>query len=138
MSFHQLYVQITAGCATLEPWAAIVVGFFAGALYLGASDLLIKFKIDDAVDAVPVHMVGGVWGLLSVGLLSAPELTLHAYGTDEHPGIFYSWGSGNSDARLLACQVFGLLFIFGWTFGRYSLVSGVMARRSVCLFFANI
>ena len=40
--------QITAGCATLEPWAALVVGLFAGALYLLASDLLIKFKIDDA------------------------------------------------------------------------------------------
>lgn len=51
-TFHAVAVcpQITAGCATLEPWAAIVTGLVAGALYLWASDFLIKVKIDDAVD----------------------------------------------------------------------------------------
>ncbi|CAB9515769.1 Ammonium transporter 1 member [Seminavis robusta] len=108
-------VSITAGCATVEPWAAIIVGLVGGALYLGASDLLIKCKIDDAVDAVPVHGVGGIWGLLSVGLLSAPERVRQAYGTNEHPGFFYSLSEGHSDASLLGCQVLGTLFICGWT-----------------------
>lgn len=108
-------VSITAGCATLQPWASIVTGAIAGALYLGASDLLIKMKIDDAVDAVPVHCVGGLWGLLAVGLLSEPERVRQAFGTDAHPGFFYSLVEGHNDARLLACQVVGSLFIIGWT-----------------------
>ena len=109
-------VAITAGCATLEPWASLVVGFVAGGLYLGASDFLIYLRLDDAVDAIPVHMVNGMWGLISVGLLSSPSRMLQAYGTDEYPGFFYSLGQGSANANLLGCQVLGLLFIFGWTF----------------------
>lgn len=93
----------------------MIVGFVAGPLYLLGSDLLIKFKIDDAVDAIPVHMFGGMWGLLSTGLLSEPERMRQAYGTEGHPGFFYSLSEGHSDARLLACQVCGMLFILGWT-----------------------
>lgn len=109
-------LQITAGCATLEPWAALVVGFFAGGLYLWGSDFLIYLRLDDAVDAIPVHMFNGMWGLLAVGLLSSPERMRQAYGTEDHPGFFYSLANGHSDARLLGCQMLGLLFIFGWTF----------------------
>lgn len=86
-----------------------------GWLYLLGSDLLVSFKIDDAVDAIPVHMFGGLWGLLAVGFLSKPDLMLQAYGTAAHPGFFYSISEGHNDARLLACQVCGALFIFGWT-----------------------
>ena len=43
-------VAITAGCATVEPWAAFVIGLFAGWIYLAASSLMIRLKIDDAVD----------------------------------------------------------------------------------------
>ena len=50
-------VAITAGCGTLEPWAALITGTTAGILYLWGSGLLIKLKLDDAVDAIPVHMV---------------------------------------------------------------------------------
>ena len=49
--------QITAGCATLEPWAALVVGFVAGAIYLFGSDALISLRLDDAVDAIPVSSI---------------------------------------------------------------------------------
>ena len=92
-----------------------MVGLAAGCLYLGASDLLIRFKLDDAVDAVPVHGAGGVWGLLSVGLLSNPERMRQAFGTSAHAGFLYSLVEGHNDARLLACQVIGTAFIFGWT-----------------------
>lgn len=63
-------VGITAGCATVDPWAAFVIGIVAGWIYLAASALMIRLKIDDAVDAVPVHMFGGAWGVLATGLFS--------------------------------------------------------------------
>lgn len=55
-------VAVTAGCATVEPWAGFVIGIVAGWVYLASSALILRFKIDDAVDAIPVHLFGGAWG----------------------------------------------------------------------------
>lgn len=33
-----------------------------------------KLHIDDAVDAVPVHLGGGIWGTLAVGLYGRTDL----------------------------------------------------------------
>lgn len=55
-------VSITGGCAVVDLWAAFVVGIVAGILYCLGSEALIRVKIDDAVDAVPVHCLGGLWG----------------------------------------------------------------------------
>ena len=98
-------VAITAPCATVEPWAAFVIGIVAGWVYLFASSLLLKFKIDDAVDAIPVHFGGGMWGLLSTGLFSAPRRLESAFGLTKHVGWFYSWGRGSGDFTLLGIQI---------------------------------
>ena len=55
-------VSITAGCSVVESWAAILIGLVAGGLYLGFSKLIVSRRIDDAVDAIPVHV-----SLLSFG-----------------------------------------------------------------------
>jgi len=104
-------VAITSGCATVETWAAVVIGFFAGVFYLMGSKLLIKFRIDDAVDAIPVHMVGGAWGVIATGLFSKPELVERAFNLDAHAGWFYQF----SDGTLLAIQLIAVLAIFVWT-----------------------
>jgi Amt family ammonium transporter len=103
-------VAITSGCAVVQPWAAVVIGLIAGWLYLVGSHLLIKLRLDDAVDAIPVHLVNGMWGVIATGLLADPNLLLQAYGRDEHAGWFY----GLSDFTLVGTQLVGLLFIFGW------------------------
>lgn len=36
-----------------------MIGLIAGWVYLGASALILRLKIDDAVDAIPVHLFGG-------------------------------------------------------------------------------
>lgn len=108
-------VAITAGCAAVESWAAVVIGIVAGWVYLGASKLLIKLRIDDAVDAIPVHLFGGAWGLVATGLFSTPELMEKAYGQSEHVGWFYEWGRGSGNFTLLGIQLIGILFITGWT-----------------------
>ena len=110
-------VTITAGCATVEPWAACVIGLIAGWLYLLGSAWLIRIRIDDAVDAVPVHLCGGVWGCLSVALFSSPSRVMAAFGTDEHVGWFYELGRGSFNASLLGANVIGILFVVGWVTG---------------------
>ena len=45
-------VAICAGCNTVYPWAAFVIGSFAGIVYMTWSYLMEKIKIDDPLDAV--------------------------------------------------------------------------------------
>mmetsp|Transcript_35062 Transcript_35062/g.49785 ORF Transcript_35062/g.49785 Transcript_35062/m.49785 type:complete len:531 (-) Transcript_35062:40-1632(-) len=109
-------VAITAGCAFLEPWAALIVGIVAGWLFLFTSHLLIRVRIDDAVDAIPVHLAGGSWGVLATGLLASPARMTAALGSAKHVGWFYSLANGSFDASLLGAQVCGIFFVLGWVF----------------------
>ena len=107
---------ITAAAASVDTYGAVIIGIVAGWVYIALSKLLVRFKIDDAVDAIPVHMGGGTWGLLATGLLSKPELLQAAYGQSEHVGWFYEWGRGSGNFTLMACQLVAILFVFGWVF----------------------
>ena len=107
-------VSITAGCGVVEPWAAIVTGLIAGMLYLLSSKMLMKICIDDAVDAIPVHMVNGIWGLISTGFFASPRRLQDVYGQSDYVGWFYAWGRGSGNFNLMGCQLVGILFIAGW------------------------
>ena len=63
-------VAVTAGCAHLSAVGAAAVGLVAGPLVVFGSGLLVRWKIDDAVGAVPVHAFCGVWGTLAIPLLA--------------------------------------------------------------------
>jgi len=65
-------VSITAGCAFVRPWEALLIGFLGGCVYQGASMLIQKLKIDDVVDAFAVHGATGFWGLMALGLFGNP------------------------------------------------------------------
>ena len=61
---------------TAEPLApsflwAILIGGVGGALVVLAVPLLDRFRIDDVVGAIPVHLVCGVWGTLAVPITNA-------------------------------------------------------------------
>lgn len=64
-------------------------GFYQiGALCWAASKLLAKMKIDDPLDAWPVHGVCGAWGLISVGIFAFDDddIALAGYATGVHQG----------------------------------------------------
>jgi Amt family ammonium transporter len=109
-------VAITAPCGSVYPWAAYVIGIVAGWLYLLGSKLLVRFRIDDPADAVPVHMVGGAWGMIATGLFSPRHLLNEAYGRSIHEGWFYAWGNGSGDFTVLGIQLLAVIWIFGWVF----------------------
>jgi len=61
-------VSITAGCHAIELPDAVLVGIVGAIVMILVLMLLEKFKIDDAVGAVPVHLAGGIWGTIAVAL----------------------------------------------------------------------
>jgi Amt family ammonium transporter len=107
-------VAITAGCSVVEPYAALFIGIIGGWVYIGWSKLLIKLKIDDAVDAIPVHFGNGMWGVIAVGFFSKRELQEIAGYSLSSQGWFYNWGEGIGEANLLLVQICGVLWICAW------------------------
>jgi ammonium transporter, Amt family len=59
-------VAITAEPLAATPGMAIVIGAIGGVLVVLAVPMLDKFKIDDVVGAIPVHLVCGIWGTIAV------------------------------------------------------------------------
>ncbi|CAM9643274.1 unnamed protein product [Ascophyllum nodosum] len=118
-------VSITAGAGTLEPEGAFVVGVLGGLVYFFSSNLLLKMHLDDVVNAAPVHLFCGMWGLVAAGLFSSKFGYDSAYEPDRSDlcaGLFYG-GTGRS---LGANLVFGLA-ILAWV-GSTALVLFVTAK----------
>lgn len=103
-------VAITGGCGVVEPWAAVIIGMVAGLVFFLGSKLLVRLRLDDAVDAIPVHCFSGMLGVIAVGLFASPRWLEVAYGHARHPGWFYA----ADDGVLLGTQCVGLLFIVVW------------------------
>ncbi len=66
-------VAITACCNVVTPSSAILIGLLAGIIHNVTLDLLLKWRLDDPVGAIPVHGFCGVWGTLAVGLFGIEE-----------------------------------------------------------------
>jgi len=59
-------VSITAEPLTPTLGAATLIGVVGGLIVVFSVPLLDKFKIDDVVGAIPVHLIAGIWGTLAV------------------------------------------------------------------------
>jgi Amt family ammonium transporter len=106
-------VAITPACGAVNVTGAIVVGAVAGALCAVAVGLKFKIGLDDSLDVVGVHLVGGITGALLIGLVGTAKHSptgkdgFFPAGTD---GLFYG-----GDATLLGHQAAGVLFTLVWT-----------------------
>ncbi|MEQ8536126.1 MAG: ammonium transporter [Coleofasciculus sp. D1-CHI-01] len=67
-------VSITACCHVVTSPASVIIGAVGGIIATLMSSWLERWRIDDAVDAIPVHLGGGIWGTLAVALFGQPEL----------------------------------------------------------------
>jgi Amt family ammonium transporter len=61
-------VAVTAGCDVFSQWSAILVGLGAAVVYRFSNQAVIKWRVDDVVDATAVHGAAGAWGCLAVGI----------------------------------------------------------------------
>ena len=93
-------VSITAGCNIYSPLDTVYVGLAGGVIASVGRALINKLKIDDAVSAVPVHLLAGIWGTLAVALFGETMM---------FPRNF-------SRLELLEVQFYGVMSTMLWTF----------------------
>jgi len=103
-------VGITAPCAVVDPWAAVVIGLIAAPVMMIAVESLDRAGIDDPVGAVAVHGFAGLWGVLAVGLFAAKDGIAQAYVASDSYGLLLGGG-----AEQLGIQAIGAGAIIGWT-----------------------
>jgi Amt family ammonium transporter len=99
-------VAITPACAFVAPWAAVVIGLVAGAICALSVGIKYKLGVDDSLDVVAVHLVGGIWGSLSIGLFGTSAV--NSVGLD---GLFYGGGT-----ELMVKQSLGVGLVFAYSF----------------------
>src|SRR6266550_2325673 len=108
-------VAITCPCYWVDPEGAFLLGIGAGIVVVWGIDLLEYLRIDDPIGAVPVHMIAGIWGTLSLGLFAAGKYgaptPLGADTSSVVTGLFYGGGFG-----VLTAQIIGSLSVTIATF----------------------
>ncbi|MEH7746319.1 ammonium transporter [Neobacillus drentensis] len=103
-------VAITASCAFVDTWAAVLIGFIAGILVFYSIRFFENRGIDDPIAALSVHGAAGVWGTLSTGFFATKELA-----TVGKPGLFYGGGLHQLGVQALGvftCAAFAFIVSF--------------------------
>ena len=96
-------VAITAGCDTVSPASAAIIGILSGFVVVFGIEFVDKIlKVDDPVGAVGVHGMNGALGTICVGLFSDGTGT-------EWKGLFTG-----GDAHLLGIQALGVISVIAW------------------------
>jgi ammonium transporter, Amt family len=107
-------VAISGSCAFVNPAGAVITGLVAGILVVYAV-LFFEgtMKVDDPMGALSVHGVGGVWGVLSLGLLADGSFGANWNGAQEKAGVAGAFatlfGGASNDWGQLGAQIIGAL-----------------------------
>lgn len=119
-------VAITASCAFVETWAAIVIGLIAGIIVFFSMKMFDKLGIDDPIYCLSVHGVAGVWGTLSNGFFATPELA-EQVGVGK-AGLFYGGGLEQLGVQALGVVVCGA-FAFIASYIVLAIIKAVIGLR---------
>jgi len=115
-------VAITPASGFVGPLSGLVIGLGAGVLCYYGVNLKNKFGLDDSLDAVGIHGVGGTFGALATGLFASRAI--NPAGAD---GLFF----GNPS--LLGIQAISVLaavvFAFGMTWTILKVLDKTMGLR---------
>ena len=69
-------VAVSSVADKIDLWAALLLGFLAGFLYIGIRNLVMKLKLDDPTDAISVHAFGGLYGVVVSPILARNGIIL--------------------------------------------------------------
>ncbi len=98
-------VAITAPCAFVESWAAVLIGAIAGVLVVISVWFWDRAGIDDPVGAISVHGINGLWGVISVGLFANGK-----YGMGWNGVIRKEWDETLASDGVISDGVRGLFY----------------------------
>ncbi len=93
-------VAITAGCASVSPTSAAIIGFLGGIVVVLSVLFLERLRIDDPVGAISVHGTCGALGTLLLGFFDAEK------------GVFFA--TDGSGLGFLWSQFVGVVAVFAW------------------------
>ena len=118
-------VAVTAPCAFISPWAAIVIGMIGGVIVVFGVALLDRLKIDDPVGAVPVHGMNGVWGTIAVGIFGRKALGLAS------DGLLYGGGLKQLAVQTLGAVTasFFAVVVMGFVFYMIKITMGLRVTK---------
>ncbi|WP_337912620.1 ammonium transporter [Cohnella zeiphila] len=119
-------VAITASCAFVDPWAAVVIGLVAGVLVFLCQMFFEKIRVDDPIAAMSVHGAAGVWGTLANGFFATKAL-VEQVGVGQ-AGLFYGGGGHQLWVQFLSVVVCGG-FAFAASFVVLWIVKKVIGLR---------
>ena len=103
-------VAITPCAGFVGGMAPIFIGLIAGAVCYLALTLKTRFKFDDSLDVIAVHLVGGILGALLLGFFS--DTKVNSLGFD---GVLFGGGSKLLVNQLIAIgATFAFSFIVTW------------------------
>jgi Amt family ammonium transporter len=107
-------VAITAPCAVVSVGASAIIGTAAGILAVFGVIFWDKLKMDDPVGALTVHLIGGTFGTLCVGLFASPEV-IKAYAMEAacKPGLFYGGGAAQLTSQVIGIAAVGATSFIG-------------------------
>ncbi|MCH7699293.1 MAG: ammonium transporter [Chloroflexi bacterium] len=96
-------VAITPAAGFVDVMPALAIGVGAGLFCYGAVQLRIRLRLDDSLDVVGVHGVGGAWGAFATGIFAVAAVGGGAGLIDDNAGQ-------------LARQLTGIGATFGYSF----------------------
>ncbi len=110
-------VAITPSCSSVTPLGAIAVGLIAGVLCAWAVGLKYRLGIDDSLDVVGVHLVGGLWGTIAVGFFASAATTAGVDGLFYGGGVDQLWRQAVGAGAVLVYS-FVLTLVIGYAISR--------------------
>jgi Amt family ammonium transporter len=116
-------VAITPACGSVGLLGAAAVGLAAGVLCSYAVSWKFRWGVDDSLDVVGVHLVGGVVGTLLIGLLATSSMT------GGPRGLLYGGGLGQLGRQAVAVAAVGA-YAFAVTYGIGKALDRLMGFRA--------
>ncbi len=103
-------VAITPAAGAVDIFGALAIGVVSGAVCAWAVGLKFKLGLDDSLDVVGVHLVGGIVGTVLIGLFSVTADEGSGIAGGAVDGLFYGGGLGS-----LGDQILGVLVAVLWS-----------------------
>jgi Amt family ammonium transporter len=106
-------VGISAACATVEPYAAFLIGLSTAVSFLVARFVVrTRLGYDDTLNIVSIHLVQGLIAILWPGVFATHVNVAELYG---HNAVAFGF-LYDGDANQFGVQIFAALIIFVWSF----------------------